>query len=117
MKAYLIDPYETIVTEVEYSGEYEDIYELIDCETFDCVGFKGFVDTIYIDDEGLYKEDRRFFMVDGYPNPLCGKALVLGTDKDGNSVEPKTSLTDLRGMISFPRWFYNAGGRQIRGLI
>ena len=39
MKAYLIDPYETKVTEIEYSGNYEDIYKLIDCHTFDCVGF------------------------------------------------------------------------------
>jgi hypothetical protein len=101
MKAYLIDPYETKVTEVEYSGNYEDIYKLIDCRTFDCVGFRGFKDTIYIDDEGLYKEDKQFFMVDGFPTPLCGKALVLGTDEEGDSISPKTSLTKLKSMVDF----------------
>ena len=111
MKAYLIDPYETTVTEVEYSGNYEDIYKLIDCHTFDCVGFRGFKDTIYIDDEGLYKEDKQFFMVDGFPTPLCGKALVLGTDKKGNSQAPKISLTKLKKMITFiPALFVVAKG-------
>lgn len=111
MKAYLIDPYEWTIKQVDYSGDYEDIYKLIDCHTFDCVGLAGFGDTIYIDDEGLYKEDQEFFMVQGFPSPLCGKALVLGTDKHGNSISPKTSLTKLKSMVTFiPALFVIAKG-------
>jgi hypothetical protein len=110
MKAYLIDPYETKVTEVEYSGNYEDIYKLIDCRTFDCVGIDN-GDTIYIDDEGLYRDNQEFFMIEGYHSPLCGKALVLGTDKKGNSQAPKISLTKLKKMITFiPALFVVAKG-------
>ena len=54
MKAYLIDPEKEEVTEVEYSGDYKDIYKLIDCSTFDIVGITPEGDCIYIDDDGLY---------------------------------------------------------------
>jgi len=77
MKAYLIDPYEGSIEEVEYSGDYEDIYKLIDCPMFDCVRINRNGDTIYIDDMGLYKDNQEFFMVEGYHSPLCGKALVF----------------------------------------
>jgi hypothetical protein len=111
MKAYLIDPYEHSITGVDYSGDYKDIYKLIDCQTFDCVGFRGFDDTIYVDDEGLYKDNLEFFMIKGYPQPLCGKALVLGYDVDGNSIDPKVSLTKLKGMVTFiPAFFIMAKG-------
>jgi hypothetical protein len=111
MKAYLIDPYEHSVTKIDYSGDYHDIYKLIDCQTFDCVGFRGFDDTIYVDDEGLYKDNLEFFMIKGYPQPLCGKALVLGYDVDGNSINPKVSLTKLKGMVTFiPAFFVMAKG-------
>jgi hypothetical protein len=110
MKAYLIDPYEHSITGVDYSGDYKDIYKLIDCRTFDCVGFNG-DDTLYVDDEGLYKNNPEFFMIKGYSQPLCGKALVLGVDRDGNSIAPKISLTNLKKMVTFiPAFFIIAKG-------
>jgi hypothetical protein len=110
MKAYLIDPYEHSITGVDYSGDYKDIYKLIDCQTFDCVGFNG-DDTLYVDDEGLYKDNPEFFMIKGYSQPLCGKALVLGTDRDGNSIRPVVSLTKLKSMVTFiPAFFVMAKG-------
>ena len=101
MKAYLIDPYECTITQVEYSGDFEEIYKLIDCDYFDCVGFNEFRDTLYVDDEGLYKDNKEFFMIDGYPQPLVGKALVLGTNREGDSIAPKISLTKLKKMVQF----------------
>jgi hypothetical protein len=42
---------------------------------------------------------------------LCGKALVLGTDRDGNSIRPKVSLTNLKKMVTFiPAFFIMAKG-------
>lgn len=110
MKAYLIDPYEGSIEQVEYSGDYEDIYRLIDCRYFDCVGIDN-GDTIFVDDEGLYRDNQEFFMIEGYHSPLCGKALVLGTDRKGNSQAPKISLTKLKKMITFiPAMFVVAKG-------
>ena len=51
MKAYLIDPEKQEVTEVEYSGDYKDIYKLIDCSTFEIVGITPKGDGIYVDEE------------------------------------------------------------------
>ena len=48
MKAYLIDPEKEEVTEVDYSGDYKDIYRLIDCSTFDVVGITPKGDGIYV---------------------------------------------------------------------
>jgi hypothetical protein len=102
MKAYLIDPFNEEITEVNYSGNYEEIYKLIDCKYFDCVNLGRSGDTVYIDDEGMISgKEQEFFRVKDYPNPLAGYALVLGSDKEGNSVEPKTSLEELKGMIKF----------------
>ena len=50
MKAILINPHEKIITEVEYSGNYKEIYSFIDCRTFDCVRLTPHED-MYIDDE------------------------------------------------------------------
>ena len=37
MKAILIDPFDESVSEVEYNGDYKEIYNLADCRTFDVV--------------------------------------------------------------------------------
>jgi len=34
MKAYLIDPFTKTISMVEYSGDYNEIYKLIECDTF-----------------------------------------------------------------------------------
>jgi len=102
MKAYLIDPFEMTISEVNYSGNYEEIYKLIDCKYFDCVNLGRTGDTIYIDDEGLINgKQQEFFKVKGYPTPLAGYGLVLGSDEEGDSVEPKISLEELRELVSF----------------
>ena len=69
------------VSEVNYSGDFEDIYQAIDCDTFTCVQASERGDTLYVDDEGLINgKEQAFFGWMGYPQPLAGKALLLGTD-------------------------------------
>ena len=43
-----------------------------------------------------------FFRIETYEQPLAGKGLVLGTDDDGNSVEPKISLSEVADQVTFP---------------
>lgn len=102
MKAYLIDPFERTVTEVSYSGVYQTIYDFIKCDTFTCADFNEHGDTFYVDDEGLFKANRAFFEHPGYPQPLSGYGLVLGTDEAGDSKAPHVSLSDLTANI---RWY------------
>ena len=86
MKAFLIDPFKREITEVEHNGDYTQIYELIECRTFDAV-YLDDGDCIFVDDEGLFAAKRAMFKV-GHSN-LANKGLVLGSDKEGETVAAK----------------------------
>lgn len=101
MKAFLIDPKAQRITEVEYDGDYRSIYKSLDCVRFDVVEINAEKDCVFIDDEGLMSEDAYFFGVQGFPNPLAGKGLVLGTDDEGDSIEPTIGMEDLLDIVSF----------------
>ncbi len=101
IKAILIDPFEMTVSEVDYGGEMADIYRLIDADLFTVAGFGEDGDGVYVDDEGLFKGTQRFFKLDGYPQPLAGKGLVLGSNDGGESVAPVTTLEAVRAAV---RW-------------
>ncbi len=101
LKAILIDPLEMLVSEVFYGGEMEEIYELIEAKPFTVAYFGTDGDGIFIDDEGLFRQGQRFFKFDGYPQPLAGKGLILGSDESGESIAPTISLDEVRTSI---RW-------------
>lgn len=102
MKAILINPFARTITEVEYSGNYQQIYDLIDCDTYDCARINRHGDAIFIDDEGLiHEKEQAFFLHADYPEPLAGKGLVLGCDEEGESVSPHTSLSEVTSKV---RW-------------
>lgn len=101
MRAYLIDPTEKTVVEIDYDGDFRSIYTLIEAELFAAVFLNTNQDCVYIDDEGLLKPNT-FFQIQGYPNPLAGKGLVLGTNAEGESIEPSLNLSWLRLNVSFP---------------
>lgn len=101
MRAYLINPFDKTVTEVEYDGDYKSIYTLIDADCFDVARLdKG--DGIYVDDEGLISgKPQEFFLVRGYPTPLAGKGLLLGCNDEGETIEPFITLDELQSQVSF----------------
>ncbi len=101
MKAYVIDPINRQVYEVDYSGDYRQIYQHIDADTFDVVTINKHGDALFVDDEGLFKENQHFFFIQGYPQPLAGKALVLGTTREGESVSPKVSIETIKDDVRF----------------
>lgn len=99
MRAILIDPFTQTIEEVEYSGDYKDIYALIQCELFSTV--YCLEDTLFVDDEGLYVKDQRYFKVAGYPQPLAGRGLLLGTNEEGDSVDAKAKLSVIEKVIEW----------------
>lgn len=105
MKAFLINPFEKSITEVEHNGDYREIYKLCDYQTFDVVRLEE-GDGIYVDDEGLLKTiaaDSFFSLPATHPHQAyVGKALVLGCDEEGNSTSPKISLEELKARVRFP---------------
>ena len=108
-KAFLIDPYvlqvedgvltlstESAIRELTFNGDWRTISPLISppgqtVDTFDVVYFDP--DTVYVDDNGLWGASH-FFQIDGM-QPLAGRGLVLGTDDEGDSIAPTTTLDAL----------------------
>ena len=90
MQALLIDPAERTVSPVQLDGGNIDrMQQLIGCETFTAAYLPN-GDTIYVDDEGLFKQTS-FFLIEGITQPLAGKGLLMGSDDQGNSTEPSVS--------------------------
>lgn len=100
MQAILIDPFTETIEAVDYSGDYKDIYALLGCDLFTTV-YTEMADTIYVDDEGLYVEDQRYFKLKGYPQPLAGRGLVLGSTDDGDSTDCVSSLQDIQDIVEW----------------
>lgn len=100
MKAILIDPTLNLIQEVEYSGDYKTIYKLIDCSTFTCVDL-GFGETLYLDDEGLYKDETYMFHYDGAYQPFAGKGLILGTDDEGEAIATRLTTLSVCKKVEF----------------
>jgi hypothetical protein len=99
--AFLIDPFARTITEVVYNDDFTQILKLIDADSFDGVRVNDERDTLYVDDEGLFKSNQKFFKLSVYPQPLAGKALLLGTDHRGEAVAPKCTLDWVKSNVLF----------------
>ena len=104
MRALLINPFDQTVEEIEYSGNYRDIYKIIDCDIFTIASPNTVCDRrldVFIDDEGLFKEDQAFFMIAGYPQPLAGRGLLLESDDQGETIGTTESIESAKKNITF----------------
>lgn len=102
MKAILIDPFKQDITEIDWNGDALSIADTLCCKWITAVYPSDMDrDIIYLDDEGLYVDDQRFFMVSDYPHPLAGYGLVLGTDETGDAIPPKSNIDELAKRIFF----------------
>lgn len=100
MKAILIDPHSETISEVVYDGDWKSIGPWIDADLFDVVQV-GNDDVVYIDDEGLFRDGQKFFWMQGWAHPLCGKALVLGETQDGGTEDVHTDIELFRNSVKF----------------
>jgi len=98
MKGILINPFDETVKEVNILGNsIEEIYLLTECNTFDVVALSG-TDDLYVDDEGLLK-DNRYFTI--YGKPIAGKSLIMGHDDEGNSISTTLSLQEIEDVVKW----------------
>tara|TARA_Y100000114_G_C11477338_1_gene193682 strand:- start:6 stop:422 length:417 start_codon:yes stop_codon:yes gene_type:complete len=107
-KAILINPFNKTIETVDYDfgGSYLQISHLIGTEEcvkpLFCAVDIDETNTVYIDDEGLYRDTQAYFMWEGYHQPLQGKGLILGTDYDnGESIPTTLSLDEVKEKVSF----------------
>jgi hypothetical protein len=101
MKAFKIDVEKKLIEQIDLGEHYEEINKHIGSEIFACPYVMEYNDTLYCDDEGLLKEVKGFFLLDGYPQPLAGNGLIVGCDDEGNSVDAHIDITELNKRVKF----------------
>ena len=100
MKAILINPFDQTIKETEYTGDFREIYSLVDCRTFDCVRLTPHED-MYIDDEGLLIDNQRYFRMLEIGANYAGKALLLSHDDEGETKATNWTLQDVKDMVEW----------------
>tara|TARA_A100001391_G_C4963520_1_gene250634 strand:+ start:211 stop:555 length:345 start_codon:yes stop_codon:yes gene_type:complete len=105
MKAFLINPIDETITEVDHDdSDYKNISKAIDAQYFTTVQIHEDGDTIYLDDEGLlHGNHKHTFTLDKVFNQtFVGKGLVLGTNmRNGDAKDVDCTLDDLKNRIEF----------------
>lgn len=104
MKAIKIDVLQKEIYEIRINHGLDAIYEAIgnQCSLFCCPFVLPNRDTFYLDDEALcFGLDyiKGGFSVMG--NTYVNNAIILGTDEEGESIDVKTTVEDLKKIISF----------------
>ena len=100
MKGILINPFDTTIKEVVYTGDYREIYDLIDCRSFDVAMAKENND-LYLDDEGLLKNNQRYFRMVELGANYGGKALILAHNDEGESTATTLTLQEVEDMVEW----------------
>ena len=114
LRAVLIDPYKQSVKEVRVKqGNTDDIYGMIGCSLFTLASFyprqvrrggkilSNVQHDIYVDDEGLFKPDQRYWFNRATGQVLAGKGLVLALDDEGNSSHCLWSAKGVKDRIAW----------------
>lgn len=94
-KAILIDPFtETVSLVTLVDTKLQTFRTLLDCDIITMAGLANGVDMI-LDDEGLLKDSKSqaYFKMGINSQPFAGKALVVGTDDEGNTVSLPENIT------------------------
>ena len=91
---------EVVVTENERGLQLSSIYEHVGCEFFEVVNIGDH--DIYVDEEGLFKSDLKFFEWEGYPQPLAGNGLIMGFDSNtGKSINCELTIDYVKSKVKF----------------
>ena len=103
MKAIKIDVLEQTISEITINDDWREIAPAIGngCEYFCCPVTLPNEDTIYVDDEGLLREVQGGFLMPDFAYPLIGNAIILGANEEGESVDVKTTVEELRENVRF----------------
>ena len=94
-RAILIDPFTETVSQVTLADtKFQTLRTLIDCEIITMTGLANGVDMI-LDDEGLLKDSnsQAYFKFGIGSQPFAGKALIVGTDNEGETVSLPENIT------------------------
>ena len=106
MLAWKIDPYEKSISVIEIDGSLQSYYKAMSTETIG-VNMMELVkvdreNDIYVDEEGLFKPDQRFFTITGGVQPYAGIGIAVGSTPDGDNCGSKLSPLEIMALVGFP---------------
>ena len=105
MKSILINPMQESIRHISYDGDPKSIYRILQCTTYEAVYPFENGDTLWIDEEGLLNESNFAFDILGsnelWHRTYLGSAMILGVDDEGESIECKSKLADIKSIIKF----------------
>lgn len=104
MKAILIDVEKKEITEVEHDGSLDSTHALLKC---DCITsaeshlFGPVSHTLFVDDEGLYREPPigAFQIANG--QVLSGNGLIVGAGLEGEDISHNVNIKSISQVIRF----------------
>jgi hypothetical protein len=103
-KVFLIDPFACTVTEhdIDLQG-LDEVYALMQCQYVEAVRLLGTTDWLYLDEDGRYKENQRYFACCLFPGQiLCGRAVWFGgPDDEGEAIGAASTLQFICDQIIF----------------
>ena len=106
----LIDPFLKKVNTVKVENDLKDFYRHIGCSMVEIVNLTQYIDNTYVqdiwvDEEGLLKNDQRFFKVHNLPfghhGVIAGKALMLKCGDEGGTESTTLDIHEVTPRISW----------------
>lgn len=101
MRLIKIDPQARTVEAIESNGTLGDLYRLIECRLIDVCARQDNGDSLTVDDESLDLDPQPAAFTFNGSGPIHGIALLTGTDEEGRTAEPITSLEEAIEHISW----------------
>lgn len=103
MRALLIDPVAKTVSEIDVENDWQAIAKAIGCSYIEAVPI-GAGHVMYVDEEGLLQNPRQpFFETTLFPQPLCGKAIILGVKRNGDETDATVSVGKIMECVRWPQ--------------
>jgi hypothetical protein len=102
MRVIVIDIENKKVYETHIGTDYREIYPLIGngCHTFCCPVTLPNGDTMFADDEALLQpEIKGGFIMEDWNYPICGNAVLMNSDDEGESVDALSDVEELSKQI------------------
>ena len=98
VKALIIDPFlQNIYEKMFKKGDITQIQEAVGGNYFTSAGTFDNFDVLFVDDEGLFKDNQKFFTLKELNSqPLAGVGVVMGGNREtGDTEDVKISEVDL----------------------
>lgn len=101
MRAILIDVVNRFLKEIQVGSSLEDYYKIINCGSIEVAIRLPNEDVCYVDEEGLLKKANFFFFIKGGIHVFAGNGIIVGTGREGESIDAKSSMEEIKQRVSF----------------